>query len=33
MIKRILEVSGKYKGRIYGAMFLSFLKGMRLLSA
>ncbi len=28
MIKRILEVSGKYKGRIYGAMFLSFLKGM-----
>lgn len=28
MIKRILDVSGKYKGRIYGAMFLSFLKGM-----
>ena len=28
MIKRILDVSGKYKGRIYGAMVLSFLKGM-----
>ena len=28
MIKRILDVSGKYKSRIYGAMFLSFLKGM-----
>ncbi|NLT08505.1 MAG: ABC transporter ATP-binding protein [Ruminococcus sp.] len=28
MIKRILDVSGKYKGRIYGAMFLSFLKGI-----
>lgn len=28
MIKRILRVSGKYKGRIYGAMALSFVKGM-----
>lgn len=28
MIKRILDVSGKYKGRIYGAMVLSFFKGM-----
>ena len=28
LIGRILGVSGKYKGRIYGAMFLSFLKGM-----
>jgi len=28
MIKRILDVSGKYKCRIYGAMVLSFLKGM-----
>ena len=28
MIKRILNASGKYKGRIYGAMVLSFLKGM-----
>jgi ATP-binding cassette subfamily B protein len=28
MIKRILDVSGKYRGRIYGAMVLSFLKGM-----
>lgn len=28
MIKRILDVSGNYKGRIYGAMVLSFLKGM-----
>jgi len=28
MIKRILRVSGKYKGRIYGAMVLSFVKGM-----
>jgi ATP-binding cassette subfamily B protein len=28
MIKRILDVSGKYQGRIYGAMVLSFLKGM-----
>ena len=28
MIKRILDVSGKYKGRIYGAMILLFLKGM-----
>ena len=28
MIKRILDVSDKYKGRIYGAMVLSFLKGM-----
>ena len=28
MIRRILSVSGKYKGRIYGAMFLSFFKGM-----
>ena len=28
MIKRILDVSGKFKGRIYGAMALSFLKGM-----
>ncbi|WP_295089392.1 ABC transporter ATP-binding protein [Ruminococcus sp.] len=28
LIGRILGVSGKYRGRIYGAMFLSFLKGM-----
>ncbi len=28
MIKRILGVSGTYKGRIYGAMVLSLLKGM-----
>lgn len=28
MIKRILDVSGNYKGRIYGAMVLSLLKGM-----
>ena len=28
MIKRVLRVSGKYKGRIYGAMALSFVKGM-----
>ena len=28
MIKRILGVSGKYRGRIYDAMFLSFLKGV-----
>lgn len=28
MIRRILGISGKYKGRIYGAMFLSFFKGM-----
>ncbi len=28
MIRRILAVTGKYKGRIYGAMFLSFLKGV-----
>ena len=28
MIKRILSVSGKYKGRIYGAMGFSFLKGL-----
>lgn len=28
MIRRILGVSGKYRGRIYGAMFLSFLKGL-----
>ncbi|MBR5088817.1 MAG: ABC transporter ATP-binding protein, partial [Ruminiclostridium sp.] len=28
MIKRILAVTGKYRGRIYGAMFLSFLKGV-----
>ncbi len=28
MIKRILDVSDKYKGRIYGAMVLSFFKGM-----
>lgn len=28
MIKRILDVSGKYKCRIYRAMVLSFLKGM-----
>lgn len=28
MIKRILDASGKYKGRIYGAMVLSFFKGM-----
>ena len=28
MIKRILDVSGDYKGRIYGAMVLSLLKGM-----
>ena len=28
IIKRILDVSGKYRGRIYGAMILSFLKGM-----
>ena len=28
LIGRILGVSGKYKGRIYGAMFLSFLKRM-----
>ena len=28
MIKRILDVSGNYKGRIYGAMVLSFLKGV-----
>ena len=28
MIKRILSVSGKYKGSIYGAMGFSFLKGL-----
>ena len=28
MIRRILGVSGKYRGRIYGAMILSFLKGV-----
>ena len=28
MIRRILGVSGKYKGRIYGAMGFSFLKGL-----
>ena len=28
MIRRILGISGKYKGRIYGAFVLSFLKGM-----
>ncbi|EXM39938.1 ABC transporter permease [Ruminococcus albus SY3] len=28
MIKRILSVSGKYQGRIYGAMGFSFLKGL-----
>ncbi len=28
MIRRILGVSGKYRGRIYGAFALSFLKGM-----
>lgn len=28
MIKRILTVAGKYRGRIYGSMFLSFLKGI-----
>ena len=28
MIRRILGISGKYKGRIYGAMLLSFFKGM-----
>ncbi|MEE3405310.1 MAG: ABC transporter ATP-binding protein [Acutalibacteraceae bacterium] len=28
MIRRILGVSGKYQGRIYGAMCFSFLKGM-----
>lgn len=28
MIRRILGVSGKYKGRIYGAMAFSFLKGL-----
>lgn len=28
MIKRILGVSGKYQGRIYGAMGFSFLKGL-----
>ena len=28
MIRRILDVSGKYKGRIYGAMGFSFLKGL-----
>ncbi len=28
MIRRILAVTGKYRGRIYGAMFLSFLKGV-----
>ncbi len=28
MIRRILGVSGKYKGRIYGAMGCSFLKGL-----
>ena len=28
MIRRILGVSGKYKGRIYGAFVLSFFKGM-----
>ena len=28
LIGRILGVTGRYKGRIYGAMFLSFLKGM-----
>lgn len=28
MIRRILGVSGKYQGRIYGAMILSFFKGM-----
>ena len=28
MIKRILGVSGKYRGRIYGAMVFSFLKGI-----
>jgi len=31
LIGRILGVSGKYKSRIYGAMFLSFLKGMLML--
>lgn len=28
MLKRILGVAGKYRGRIYGSMFLSFLKGL-----
>ena len=28
MIRRILSVSGKYRGRIYGAMGFSFLKGL-----
>ena len=28
MIRRILGVSGKYRGRIYGAMGFSFLKGL-----
>nr|MCR5195037.1 ABC transporter ATP-binding protein [Pseudobutyrivibrio sp.] len=28
LIKRIIGVSGKYKGRIYGAFVMSFLKGM-----
>ena len=28
MIRRILGISGKYKGRIYGAMGFSFLKGL-----
>ena len=28
MIKRILDVSGKYRGRIYGALCFSFLKGL-----
>ena len=28
MIRRILGVSGKYQGRIYGAMGFSFLKGL-----